>query len=71
MKMENLFVTWQQRSAPASMPISVSAFPASSGQSRDPALATHPVLTLSPGRGAGDPEAVIPPGALLCNSPAL
>lgn len=24
MKMENLFVTWQQRSAPASMPISVS-----------------------------------------------
>lgn len=31
MKMENLFVTWQQRSAPASMPISVSAPPASSG----------------------------------------
>lgn len=25
MKMENLFVTWQQRSAPASMPISVSS----------------------------------------------
>lgn len=24
MKMENLFVTWQQRSTPASMPISVS-----------------------------------------------
>lgn len=31
MKMENLFVTWQQRSAPASMPISVSGQPASSG----------------------------------------
>lgn len=31
MKMENLFVTWQQRSAPASMPISVSAPLTSSG----------------------------------------
>lgn len=73
MKMENLFVTWQQRSTPASMPISVSG--------PTPILQEHPLtlpwpplqcsLPVSSGRGAGDPEAVIPPGALLCNSPAL
>lgn len=73
MKMENLFVTWQQRSAPASMPISVSGpnlHPP--GASWDPSLIRTSVhYPISPGWGAGDPEAVIPPGALLCNSPAL
>lgn len=38
MKMENLFVTWQQRSAPASMPISVSG----------PARALHEYLVRLP-----------------------
>lgn len=73
MKMENLFVTWQQRSTPASMPISVSGL--------NPHPPELPVTVpghhcrvhcpVSSGRGAGDPEAVLPPGALLCHSPAL
>lgn len=72
MKMENLFVTWQQRSAPASMPISVSAPPLSSGPPRDPCPGPPPSAhSISPGWGAGDPETVIPPGALLCDGPAL
>lgn len=45
MKMENLFVTWQQRSAPASMPISVSSPSVSSSKVPGPSLATVPVLT--------------------------
>lgn len=73
MKMENLFVSWQQRSAPASMPISVSR----------PFCILHKDLwpflghcssvhcPVSPGWGAGDPEAVIPTGALLRNCSAL
>lgn len=69
MKMENLFVTWQQRSAPASMPISVSARTTSPGTlPRLLLILTTPCL---PGWGAGDPEAVIPSGALLRHSPAL
>ena len=28
-------------------------------------------LPTSPGRGAGDPETVVSPGALLCDGPAL
>lgn len=35
-------------------------------------MATVPELTaLCPGRGVGDPEAVVPLGALLCDSSAL
>lgn len=72
MKMENLFVTWQQRSAPASMPISVSSPSASCTKLSGPPMATVPELTaLCPGRGVGDPEAVVPLGALLCDSSAL
>lgn len=56
MKMENLFVTWQQRSAPASMPISVSysTLPFPRG-SYDPSLAIVPVLT-TPCPQAGELE---------------
>lgn len=73
MKMENLFVTWQQRSAPASMPISVSGpNPRPPGAPCDTSLISASAhCPISPGRGAGDPEAVVPPGALLRNSPAL
>lgn len=56
MKMENLFVTWQQRSAPASMPISVSGsnlLP--SEPSSDPSLTTALVLT-APFPQAGELE---------------
>lgn len=46
MKMENLFVTWQQRSAPASMPISVSGLNLHPlGASCDPSLTATLVLT--------------------------
>lgn len=55
MKMENLFVTWQQRSAPASMPISVSSPSAFSINTSDPSLATIPLLT-APCPQAGELE---------------
>lgn len=72
MKMENLFVTWQQRSAPASMPISVSSPLCILHKDLWSVLATVPELpALCPGWGAGDPEAVIPLGALLRDSSAL
>lgn len=55
MKMENLFVTWQQRSTPASMPISVSAPPPSSRSICDLPLAVTPVFT-APFPQAGELE---------------
>lgn len=56
MKMENLFVTWQQRSAPASMPISVSALNLHPlGASCDPSLTAIQVLT-APFLQAGELE---------------
>lgn len=56
MKMENLFVTWQQRSTPASMPISVSGLNLHPpGASCDHSLATTLVFT-APFPQAGELE---------------